>query len=100
MGLLQAAQKTRDYNSGCTYLPYLGHRAEGAGFEPAVPYSDTPLFESGTINHSDTLPPRSIPSHHSGLQAPAIGFLSAEAFAPLASRWPCLSAESRWWRNG
>ncbi len=35
-------------------------RAEGAGFEPAVPYSGTPLFESGTINHSDTLPPRSI----------------------------------------
>lgn len=34
--------------------------AEGAGFEPAVPYSGTPLFESGTINHSDTLPPRSI----------------------------------------
>src|SRR5579864_1364743 len=38
--------------------------AEGAGFEPAVPYSGTPLFESGTINHSDTLPPRSISCSH------------------------------------
>ncbi len=34
--------------------------AEGVGFEPTVPYSGTPLFESGTLNHSDTLPPDSI----------------------------------------
>ncbi len=33
--------------------------AERAGFEPAVAFA-TPLFESGTINHSDTSPPASI----------------------------------------
>ena len=29
---------------------------ERAGFEPAVRHKRTPLFESGTINHSDTSP--------------------------------------------
>src|SRR5258706_15380850 len=52
--------------------------AEGAGFEPAVPYSGTPLFESGTINPSDPLPPHSIaypllgPQSRRGASAPTL----------------------------
>src|SRR5260370_41093873 len=61
MGLLQAG---RDGNMASKRQPtrhaFAPIGAEGAGFEPAVPYSGTPLFESGTINHSDTLPPHSI----------------------------------------
>src|SRR5258708_17529926 len=61
MGLLQAG---RDGNMASRRQParhaFAPIGAEGAGFEPAVPYSGTPLFESGTINHSDTLPPHSI----------------------------------------
>jgi hypothetical protein len=61
MGLLQAG---RDGNMASKRQPtrhaFALIGAEGAGFEPAVPYSGTPLFESGTINHSDTLPPHSI----------------------------------------
>jgi hypothetical protein len=61
MGLLQA---DRDGNMASKRQPtrhaFAPIGAEGAGFEPAVPYSGTPLFESGTINHSDTLPPDSI----------------------------------------
>ncbi len=61
MGLLQAS---RDGNMASKRQPtrhaFAPIGAEGAGFEPAVPYSGTPLFESGTINHSDTLPPHSI----------------------------------------
>ncbi len=34
--------------------------AEGVGFEPTEPFWGSPLFESGTLNHSDTLPPGSI----------------------------------------
>ena len=30
--------------------------AERVGFEPTLRYSRRPLFESGTINHSDTSP--------------------------------------------
>jgi hypothetical protein len=52
--------------------------AEGAGFEPAAPYSGAPLFESGTINHSDTLPPRMI-THLPGPRNP---FDSALLAAP------------------
>lgn len=33
--------------------------AESAGFEPAVPFG-TPDFESGTIGHSDSSPPRKV----------------------------------------
>ena len=29
---------------------------ERAGFEPAVPLKGTPVFETGSINHSDTSP--------------------------------------------
>ena len=36
------------------------HEAEGVGFEPTEPFWGSPLFESGTLNHSDTLPPGSI----------------------------------------
>ena len=61
MGLLRAG---RDGNMASKRQPtrhaFAPIGAEGAGFEPAVPYSGTPLFESGTINHSDTLPPHSI----------------------------------------
>src|SRR5260370_7593255 len=61
MGLLQAG---RDGNMASKRQPtrhaFAPIGAEGAGFEPAVPYSGTPLFESGTINHSDTLPPHRI----------------------------------------
>src|SRR5258707_12842274 len=61
MGLLQAS---RDGNMASKRQPtrhaFVPIGAEGAGFEPAVPYSGTPLFESGTINPSDTLPPHSI----------------------------------------
>src|SRR5579884_4096693 len=60
MGLLRAGR----YSSMASRPPPTRHArsslAEGVGFEPTVPYSGTPLFESGTINHSDTLPPRSI----------------------------------------
>jgi hypothetical protein len=30
--------------------------AERVGFEPTLRYNRRPLFESGTINHSDTSP--------------------------------------------
>ena len=39
--------------------------AERAGFEPAVTFA-TPLFESGTINHSDTSPSDSVPQWDKG----------------------------------
>src|SRR5258706_3232133 len=61
MGLLRAG---RDGNMASKRQPtrhaFAPIGAEGAGFETAEPYSGTPLFESGTINHSDTLPPPSI----------------------------------------
>src|SRR5258706_3720719 len=61
MGLLQAG---RDGNMASKRQPtrhaFAPIGAEGAGFEPAVAYSGTPLFESGTIKHSDTLPPHNI----------------------------------------
>ncbi len=46
-----------DVPNGVSKEPLLGSRplAERAGFEPAVALT-TPLFESGTINHSDTSP--------------------------------------------
>jgi hypothetical protein len=79
MGLLQAG---RDGNMASKRQPtrhaFAPIGAEGAGFEPAVPYSGTPLFESGTINHSDTLPPHSIaypllgPQSRRGASAPAL----------------------------
>ena len=70
MGLLQwiteRRAETATWRAGCTPTRHATHRpnpaAEGVGFEPTVPYSGTPLFESGTINHSDTLPPHSIAS--------------------------------------
>ena len=39
----------------------LGTRPEGlvaerVGFEPTVPQNGTPVFETGTLNHSDTSP--------------------------------------------
>ena len=33
-----------------------GEKAERVGFEPTLRYNRRPLFESGTINHSDTSP--------------------------------------------
>ncbi len=30
--------------------------AERVGFEPTVPQNGTPVFETGTLNHSDTSP--------------------------------------------
>src|SRR5260221_4458106 len=79
MGLLQAG---RDGNMASKRQPtrhaFVPIGAEGAGFEPAVPYSGTPLFESGTINHSDTLPPHSIaypllrPQSRRGASAPTL----------------------------
>src|SRR5258708_13535198 len=79
MGLLQAG---RDGNMASRRQParhaFAPIGAEGAGFEPAVPYSGTPLFESGTINHSDTLPPHSIaypllgPQSRRGASAPTL----------------------------
>src|SRR5260221_11910227 len=72
----------RDGNMGSKRRPtrhaFVPIGAEGAGFEPAVPYSGTPLFESGTINHSDTLPPHSIaypllgPQSRRGASAPTL----------------------------
>src|SRR5258706_4746225 len=97
MGLLQAG---RDGNMASKRQPtrhaFAPIGAEGAGFEPAVPYSGTPLFESGTINHSDTLPPHSIaypllgPQSRRGASAPHPGPLPqmARGARARAPEWP------------
>ena len=106
MGLLQAG---RDGNMASKRQPtrhaFAPIGAEGAGFEPAVPYSGTPLFESGTINHSDTLPPHSIaypllgPQSRRGASAPTLD-PSPKGRGETGGReseWP---AESRWPSSG
>jgi hypothetical protein len=40
-------------------VPFLFlHMAEGQGFEPWVGYKPTPVFKTGALNHSATLPLR------------------------------------------
>ncbi len=36
--------------------PKIYKKTERAGFEPAVPVKGTPVFETGSISHSDTSP--------------------------------------------
>ena len=55
--------------------------AEEVGFEPTEPYSGSPLFESGTINHSDTPPPRSIAYAPAVSQDPAASYARLEQMA-------------------
>jgi|GEM_PF-1857013 hypothetical protein len=52
------------------------HEAEGVGFEPTEPFWGSPLFESGTLNHSDTLPPGSIAQAPILPQAVGVGLRS------------------------
>ena len=56
------------------------HEAEGVGFEPTEPFWGSPLFESGTLNHSDTLPPGSI------AQSPILPQAADDLFS--AKQWP------------
>src|SRR5690348_4100492 len=56
------------------------HEAEGVGFEPTEPFWGSPLFESGTLNHSDTLPPGSI------AQSPILPQAVDDPFS--TKRWP------------
>ena len=37
-------------------VAFLSNITERAGFEPAVPAKGTPVFETGSISHSDTSP--------------------------------------------
>ena len=62
MGLLQVTPKQRKPAQRIWHLKRmkLAPEAEGVGFEPTEPFWGSPLFESGTLNHSDTLPPGSI----------------------------------------
>lgn len=39
-------------------VPFLFYMAEGQGFEPWVGYKPTPVFKTGALNHSATLPLR------------------------------------------
>jgi hypothetical protein len=84
----QAAMNSLSFNSGkvenrtvlgqsgahfCETLPQPAHLqaltkplkklTERAGFEPAVPAKGTPVFETGSISHSDTSPSTRIPSN-------------------------------------
>ena len=43
-------KKALDFSSAFLYM------AEGQGFEPWVGYKPTPVFKTGALNHSATLP--------------------------------------------
>ena len=60
LGLLAIAQpgieKTPQVPRLMELAALLSNRTERAGFEPAVPARGTPVFETGSISHSDTSP--------------------------------------------
>jgi hypothetical protein len=93
MGLLRGCPGLRDCDGEQAGRPFakccssVANLAEGEGFEPSVPFS-TPLFESGTINHSDTLPRRSIACSGRGAQGlppcARLGRVTAQQFDSMA----------------